>query len=120
MAEATQRLQQDKLRASMAFAARVRALQLATNEVKVQLQRQGLRLSQVTYRELRVSAEQYLADHREELFASAKVDVERWRLKGVFGNGLAGWRTRTGCRGKTQGAYACLKISNPVPTDVDG
>jgi hypothetical protein len=85
MAEATQRLEQDKLRASMAFAARVRALQLATNEVKAQLQRQGLRLSQVTYRELRVSAEQYLADHREELFASAKVDVERWRLNGVFG-----------------------------------
>ena len=55
MAEAANSVHQ-KLRASMAFAARVRALQVATNGVKAQLQRQGTRLSQVTYRIVRTQA----------------------------------------------------------------
>ena len=85
MAEATQRLQQDKVRASMGMAVNVLALQRAMNLTKRQLQAQGLKPSHFSHRDLRVRAEAYLTAHREELIAEAKVVVERWRLEGFFG-----------------------------------
>jgi hypothetical protein len=48
MAEATQRLRQDKLRATMTFAARTLALQAALKATKHQLRAQGLRVAQFT------------------------------------------------------------------------
>jgi hypothetical protein len=85
MAEATQRLQQDKIRASMSLATHTLALQRAMNLTKRQLQAQGLKPNHFSLRDLRVRAEAYLADHREELIADAKQIVERWRVEGVFG-----------------------------------
>jgi hypothetical protein len=85
MAEAANSVHLTKLRTTIAFATRVRALQVATNAVKRRLQAEGLKLSEVTHRELRARAEQYLALHREELIASAALDVEQWRQRGVFG-----------------------------------
>ena len=85
MAEATQRLQQDKIRASMSLATHTLALQRAMNLTKRQLQAQGLKPNHFSLRDLRVRAEAYLADHRAELVAEAKEIVERWRVEGVFG-----------------------------------
>jgi hypothetical protein len=73
------------LAASMSLATNVLALQRAMNLTKRQLQAQGLRPNHFSHRDLRVRAEQYLAEHREELVAEAKVVVERWRLEGFFG-----------------------------------
>jgi hypothetical protein len=85
MAEATQRLQQDKIRASMSLATHTLALQRAMNLTKRQLQAQGLKPNHFSLRDLRVRAEAYLADHRAELIAEAREIVERWRVEGVFG-----------------------------------
>jgi hypothetical protein len=85
MAEATQRLQQDKLHASMGMATPTLALQAAMKAAKHQLQAQGLRPTHFSHRDLVIRAEAYLADHREELIAEAKEIVERWRGEGFFG-----------------------------------
>jgi hypothetical protein len=85
MAEATQRLQQDKIRASMSLATNVLARQAALKAAKHQLQAQGFRVSQFSHRELTLRAEAYLAAYREELIADAQRIVERWQAEGVFG-----------------------------------
>jgi hypothetical protein len=85
MAEATQRLQQDKIRASMSLATHTLALQRAMNLTKRQLQAQGLKPNHFSLRDLRIRAEQYLDDHREELVAEAKQIVLRWQREGFFG-----------------------------------
>jgi hypothetical protein len=85
MAEATQRLQQDKLRVTLAFAAHTRARQVAMNHAKRRVQAEGLKISEFSHAQLKVRAEAYFADHRAELLADAAVDVERWRRKGLFG-----------------------------------
>jgi hypothetical protein len=77
MAEATQRLRQDKLRATMTFAARTLALQAALKATKHQLRAQGLRVAQFTPPHLGAQAEAYLALHRQELIAEASQIVER-------------------------------------------
>jgi hypothetical protein len=59
MAEATQRLQQDKLRASMGMAIRTLALQRAMWLPSTSLKTQGLKLAQFPHRELVSRAEQY-------------------------------------------------------------
>jgi hypothetical protein len=68
-----------------ALATNVLARQAALKEAKRQLQAQGFRPSHFSHRDLVIRAEQYLAAHREELIAEAKVVVERWRLEGFFG-----------------------------------
>jgi hypothetical protein len=82
MAEANRSVQQAQLRtmATMTLA-RQRALKAA----KRQLEAQGLRPSHFSHRDLVIRADAYLAEHREELIAEAKADVERWRLQGFFG-----------------------------------
>ena len=85
MAEATQRLQQDKIRASMGMAVNVLARQAAIKATKRQLQAQGLRFSQFSHRDLVIRADAYLAEHRAELIAGAAQIVERWRVEGFFG-----------------------------------
>jgi hypothetical protein len=89
MAEATQRLQQDKLHASMSLATNTLARQRALKAAKHQLQGQGLRVSQFSQRDLVIRAEAYLAEHREELIAEATLIVERWRAEGFFGKRAA-------------------------------
>jgi hypothetical protein len=44
-----------------------------------------LKVNHFPRRELVTRAEVYLAAHREELIAEARVVVERWRLEGKFG-----------------------------------
>jgi hypothetical protein len=74
-----------QLRASMSLATNVLALQRAMGFAKRQLQAQGMRPSHFSHRDLRVRAEAYLAAHRAELIAEAKLVVERWRVEGFFG-----------------------------------
>jgi len=85
MAEAILSLAQAQLRTSMGIAVNVLALQRAMNLTKRQLQAQGLKPSHFSHRDLRVRAEAYLAEHREELIAEAKEIVERWQREGFFG-----------------------------------
>ena len=74
-----------QVRASMGMAVNVLALQRAMNLTKRQLQAQGLKPSHFSLRDLRVRAEAYLAEHREELIAEAKEIVARWEVEGFFG-----------------------------------
>jgi hypothetical protein len=69
MAEATQRLQQDKLHASIGM-----ATTSAMKAAKHQLQAQGFRPTQFSHRDLVIRTEAYLARHREELIAEARGD----------------------------------------------
>jgi hypothetical protein len=89
MAEATQRLQQDKLHASMSLATNTLALQRAMKAAKAGLQAQRLRPSHFSHRDLVIRAEQYLAQHRAELIAEATQIVERWQAEGFFGKRAA-------------------------------
>jgi hypothetical protein len=76
---------QAQLRASMSLATNILALQRAMNLTKRQLQAQGLKPNHFSHRDLRVRAEAYLADHREELVAEAREIVARWQTEGFFG-----------------------------------
>jgi hypothetical protein len=62
---------QAQLRASMAHATLTLARQRAMKVAKRQLQAQGLRPSHFSLRDLLIRADQYLAEHREELIAEA-------------------------------------------------
>jgi hypothetical protein len=84
MAEANPSLHQAKLRASMGMATRVLAQQAALKATKRQMQSAGLKVNHFPLRELKVRAEAYLADHREELIAEARVIVSRWEAEGFF------------------------------------
>ena len=75
----TQRL----LKHRMAVA--VRARQVATNAVKASVRRHGLKLSELSAREIRSWADLFLEDHRAELVASAEHDIATWP-------GFAAWR----------------------------
>jgi hypothetical protein len=74
-----------QLRVTLAFAAHTRTRQVAMNHAKRKLQAQGLSVSAFTHRELVLKAEEYLAQHREELIADARKIVARWQAEGVFG-----------------------------------
>jgi hypothetical protein len=78
-----------QLRASMRMAVNVLARQAAMKAARQQLSAQGLRPSQFSHRELVVRADAYLADHRAELIAKAKLIVARWQAAGMFGNEAA-------------------------------
>jgi hypothetical protein len=93
MIEATASLRLIQLRASMALATQVRARQVALNLTKHRLRAQGFRVSQFSHRDLVLKAEEYLAQHRAQLVADAKADVERWRLQGFFGKRFANINT---------------------------
>jgi hypothetical protein len=69
----------------MGMATRTLALQSAMKTTKRRLQAQDLKVSRLPLRDLRARAEQYLADHREELITEARETVEQWRLQGFFG-----------------------------------
>ena len=95
MAEATQRLQQDKLHASMSLATNTLARQRAMKAAKAGLQAQGLRPSHFSHRDLLIRAKAYLAEHRAELIAEVTPIVERWRVEGFFGRRAAAVVQRT-------------------------
>lgn len=57
----------------------------AIKAIKLRLQRQGLKLSRFSHRDIVIEAEQYLAEHQAELFPVAKAMVDRWYAEGVFG-----------------------------------
>jgi hypothetical protein len=56
----------------------VRAHQVATNAVKASVRRHGLKLSELTARDIRSWADLFLDDHRAELVASAERDIATW------------------------------------------
>jgi hypothetical protein len=74
-----------QVRASMRAAVMVLARQRAIKEAKHQLQAQGLRPTHLSHRDLLIRADQYLAEHREELIAVVTPIVERWQAEGFFG-----------------------------------
>jgi hypothetical protein len=82
MAEATRSVHQAQIRT---MATMTLAQQRALKAAKHQLQAQGLRVSQISHRDLVIRAEQYLAAHREELIAEAREIVARWQAEGFFG-----------------------------------
>jgi hypothetical protein len=96
MAEAIHSVQQAKVHASMALATNTLTRQRAMKAAKAKLQAQVLRVSQFSHRDLVIRADAYLAEHREELFAEAEADVERWRLQGFLGKRA---RLRTNAQG---------------------
>ncbi len=61
------------------------ARQRAIKAVKLQFQRQGLKPNHIAHRVIVAAAEDYLAQHRAELVAEARVIVERWLAEGFFG-----------------------------------
>jgi hypothetical protein len=79
------KLAEAKVRASMGAAVMVLARQRALKAAKARLQAQGLRVSQFSHRDLVIRADQYLAEHREELIAEAREIVLRWQAEGFFG-----------------------------------
>jgi hypothetical protein len=68
------------------------ARQRALKATKRQLAAQGFLVSHFSQRDLRASAEAYLAVHRETLLADASELVEQWRLEGFFGKRAMGER----------------------------
>jgi hypothetical protein len=56
----------------------IRAHQLATNAVKASIRRHGLKLSELTARDIRSWADLFLEDHRAELVTSAEHDIAAW------------------------------------------
>jgi hypothetical protein len=76
---------QAQVRASMGMAVNVLARQAALKAAKRQLQAQGLKPTHFSHRDLIIRAEQYLAEHREELIAEAREIVARWEAEGFFG-----------------------------------
>jgi hypothetical protein len=94
MTEATDSVHLTHLRASMGMAVNVLARQAAIKATKRQLQAQGLKPTHFSHRDLVIRAEQYLAEHREELIAEAREIVARWQAAGVFGK-RGGIRTRS-------------------------
>jgi hypothetical protein len=89
MAEANHTLHLAQLRTRLHCATITLARQAALKATKRRLQAQGLKVSHYPLRDLRVRAEQYLADHREELIADASLVVEPWRQEGFFGRRAA-------------------------------
>jgi hypothetical protein len=89
MAEANHRLQHapasDQLRATMSRAVVVLAQQRAVKEAKAQLRDRGLKPQHYSHREIVALAEEYLAQHREELIKEAKETILRWQAGGMFG-----------------------------------
>ena len=82
LADATNSVHRPKLRASMAHATTVLARLSAIKATKRRLQAQGLKVNHFSRRDLVTRAEAYLQDHRDELFAEAREEVERWRASG--------------------------------------
>ena len=66
-------------------AVRVRAMQIAKTAVKDQLRAQGLKVWHFSAKEITQLAEDYFANHREELITKATEDINTWP-------GFARWR----------------------------
>ncbi len=67
----------------------VLAMQSATRAIQVQLRAQGVKLSQVPTRTIRIFADAYFDVHRERLIAEAEHIIETWP-------GFARWRLPPG------------------------
>jgi hypothetical protein len=61
------------------------ARQAASKAVKLAFQRQGIKLANLSHRDICIAAEDYLAKHRDELLAEAAKVVDRWQRNGFFG-----------------------------------
>ena len=81
----------------MTMATMTRAMQLARGAVKEQLKRERIRLAEVEAKEITSRARDFLKTH-PALIAEAKLQIEAWFARGVFGK-------------RAQRAFANLKIS---------
>ena len=87
MVEANHTLQEAQLRARLHFATNTLALQAALKSTKRRLQAPGLKVNHFPLRELKLRAEAYLAEHREELITEVKTVVAQWQQEGYFDRG---------------------------------
>ncbi len=72
------------------------ALQSAKAAVKQQLQRQGVRVSQVAAKEITARAEEYLAQNRAQLFAETFERIQRSpELKALYDKAVRKYVQRT-------------------------
>ena len=69
----------------MSRAVVILAQQRAVKEAKAQLRDRGLKPQHYSHREIVALAEEYLAQHREELIKEAKETILRWQAGGMFG-----------------------------------
>lgn len=74
-----------------------RAIQLAKNAVKHQLQARGIKLASVSARDITLMAEDYPNQHRHELIVEAMTTVQREWVR------LCRTHERNGCSEGTQG-----------------
>jgi hypothetical protein len=72
-------------RQAMGRAVRVLAQQRAIKATKRAFPAQGVKIAQMSHREIVVAAEEYLAKHRAELINEARAIVDHWQAEGVFG-----------------------------------
>jgi hypothetical protein len=79
------KLAEARLRARMGTATIVLARRKAIKAAKRQLHARGLKPDRMHRYEIAEVGEAYLAAHRAELIAEAKVIIERWRKEGFFG-----------------------------------
>jgi hypothetical protein len=84
MAEAHQSIQQIPT-IRITTAARILAQLKARNAVKRELQKQGIKVSQYSAREISSWARLYLEDRHEALIPPAIEQAQRWMLEGFFG-----------------------------------
>jgi hypothetical protein len=68
----------------MTMATMTRAMQLARGAVKEQLKRERIRLAEVEAKEITSRARDFLKTH-PALIAEAKLQIEAWFARGVFG-----------------------------------
>ena len=80
MVEASQSYQR-RAAIRLRLAVAVLARQAAIKATKAELRAKGLKLSNFTHRDIVVLAEEYLAEHREELVAEAIVIAKRWQAE---------------------------------------
>jgi len=84
MAEATPSIQQSPT-IRITTAAHMLAQIQSRKVVKEQLRREGQKVTHYCARDISIMANEYLAEHREELIGPAKATIERWTLAGEFG-----------------------------------
>ena len=84
MVEANHTLQQAQLRTRLHFAANTLARQAALKSTKRRLQAPGLKVNHFPLRELKLRAEAYLAEHREELITEVKTGRGPMAARGLL------------------------------------
>ena len=94
-------------------AVRVRAMQIAKTAVKDQLRAQGLKIWHFSTKEITQLAEDYFANHREELITKATEDINTWP-------GFARWRLPDCANIESNAQSEKPPISTTSPLQISG